>query len=341
MSLYDDIDLPTTTEDTTVEEKRTLYVDIEDSVSISKEPVTYDLDKETGKEDKLLMSALRFQPVRRHQNAKKSTRSGSGNSITTERNKMTAVLEEETTGGLFTPGGIERPMDRVRTNVYDQDYDPLRPNDYHEYTNSEEREYENEDWRQYLLMIKNDYTNDDIDNERQGLDYEQINDQSDDEDERPDGRQVPQKSVASKILGRYGWKPGQGLGVSSDGIVKALRFVVNKKRPGSGRIVDKNKRPAMISKFGKMSKVVVVRGAPLNPDDEKLSGVIGTRCQQFGRVERVSVQRRGHGSPDIFVKFADEQGALRAVNSWDQKFHGELPDPRYYDEADFERGVYD
>lgn len=54
------------------------------------------------------------------------------------------------------------------------------------------------------------------------------------------------KDFAKRILLRYGWTPGQGLGVQDrQGITKALRLKLNRNRSGGmggrGRIIDKNK----------------------------------------------------------------------------------------------------
>ena len=87
-----------------------------------------------------------------------------------------------------------------------------------------------------------------------------------------------QKGFAERLMSKYGWTKGTGLGASGSGIVDPLRVQLEKqkKKPdsegggfvrsgGTGKIIGGKKlgRPsaeAETSKFGKASEVIVLRG---------------------------------------------------------------------------------
>lgn len=83
-----------------------------------------------------------------------------------------------------------------------------------------------------------------------------------------------QKGFAERLLSKYGWTKGSGLGASGEGIVKPLQVKVEKqkKRPdsegggfatpaGRGTIIGgKRKGGEDTGKFGPMSEVIVLRG---------------------------------------------------------------------------------
>ncbi|ANB11431.1 RNA-binding protein, G-patch type (predicted) [Sugiyamaella lignohabitans] len=168
---------------------------------------------------------------------------------------------------------------RAEYTLWTEDYDPLHPNSYHDYKESEEKLAEDQDWLDYLLNLRAERDREQDGNVRYGLDYgskgsganesededqltsketeaetgdqeEQGEDDNIDEEEEKEDVTLNQKSAtvppgdsfAASLLKKYGWKPGKGLGKSSNGIVRPLVVIASKKRPGSGRIVQSRGR---------------------------------------------------------------------------------------------------
>lgn len=179
-----------------------------------------------------------------------------------------------------------------------------------------------------------------------------------------------QRGFAARLMSKYGWSKGQGLGADNSGIAQPLRVQVEKrrKRPdsegggwaepgGRGRIIDasrnnNNKKAAAdssdasVGKFGAISPVIVLRRMLDKIEDlqheveEGLGQEIGEECgDNYGRVERLYIDVQGH---NVYIKFVDQVSALRAVNALDGRvFAGSAIEPQYYDLEAFEKGVYE
>lgn len=160
-----------------------------------------------------------------------------------------------------------------------------------------------------------------------------------------------QKGFAERLLAKYGWTKGSGLGASGTGIVNPLQVKVEKqkKKPdaegggfvtpaGRAKIIGgRRKAEPEESKFGSMSEVVVLHGMVDGMDldaeleageDGGLMQEIGEECaekvsqrlvfensvtnsQQYGRVERVYIDRNSENKVPVFVKFTSQLSALR------------------------------
>lgn len=159
-----------------------------------------------------------------------------------------------------------------------------------------------------------------------------------------------QKGFAERLLSKYGWTKGSGLGATGSGIVNPLQVKVEKqkKRPdsegggfatpaGRGKIIGGTRKTAEDEgKFGRMSEVVVLKGMLNGMDlDAELEGgnlmqEIGEECsekvslyricsicltfltpEQYGNVERVFIARDSEPPVPVFVKFTNQLSALR------------------------------
>ncbi|KAK4121326.1 hypothetical protein N657DRAFT_125080 [Parathielavia appendiculata] len=152
-----------------------------------------------------------------------------------------------------------------------------------------------------------------------------------------------QKDFARRLMAKYGWTKGSGLGASASGITSALRVQVEKRRrkpdaEGGGFADPKGGRGRIIApktsitatnphhnndkgggkeqgRFGKMSVVVLLEHmldnmADLESEVEAgLGQEIGEECgERYGRVERIVVDVEGRR---VFIKFVEGVSALR------------------------------
>ncbi|KAI9731789.1 MAG: hypothetical protein M1834_004578 [Cirrosporium novae-zelandiae] len=196
-----------------------------------------------------------------------------------------------------------------------------------------------------------------------------------DAEEAPRSNRPGQAGFAERLLRKYGWTSGTGLGANNTGIVTPLAAKVTKqkKKPdsegggfatpsGMGKIVGGKKKKgaeAEEGKFGKMSEVVILKGmvdgmdldAEMRGEGGGLMQEIGEECaDKYGNVERVYIHRDGGeedaegrktGTP-VFVRFTSQLSALRAVNALEGRiFNGNTIQARFFDSEKFEKGIYE
>ena len=121
-------------------------------------------------------------------------------------------------------------------------------------------------------------------------------------DDAPRSLRPGQKGFAERLMSKYGWSKGSGLGASGSGIVNPLRVQIEKqkKRPdsdgggfvgpgGRGKIIGGQKKGGLDidpddDKFGVMSEVVILRGMVDGMDlDTELEGAgDGGLMQEIG-----------------------------------------------------------
>ncbi|EWG40407.1 hypothetical protein FVEG_02810 [Fusarium verticillioides 7600] len=167
-----------------------------------------------------------------------------------------------------------------------------------------------------------------------------------------------QFGFAHRLMSKYGWTKGSGLGADESGIVNPLRVQVEKRRKkadadgggwaepgGKGKIVGGKRKEENTGKFGAMSDVIVLRNMLENmPNlEEEIAGglgqEIGEECgEKYGRVERLYIDQE---SRRVFIKFTNQVSALRAVNELDGRvFNGNTIVPEFFDTEKFEQGKY-
>lgn len=119
----------------------------------------------------------------------------------------------------------------------------------------------------------------------------------DGDEDAPRSNRPGQKGFAERLLSKYGWTKGSGLGADGSGIAKPLQVKVEKrkKRPdsegggfvtpaGRGTIIGgKRKGGDDPGKFGTMSEVIILRGMLDGMDLEtELTGEGGGLMQEIG-----------------------------------------------------------
>jgi splicing factor 45 len=186
------------------------------------------------------------------------------------------------------------------------------------------------------------------------------------EEEQQRSSRPGQAGFAERLMAKYGWSKGQGLGAKGTGIVNPLyaKADVRKKKSdaegggfatpaGTGKILGGRKAKGAAEeeqgKFGAMSEVIRLEHMLVGMDvDEELSrgegGImqeIGEECgDKYGTVERVYIHRRSaqEGGPLVFVCFVSQLSALRAVNALDGRvFGGNAITARFWDKERFSR----
>ncbi|KAF9637396.1 hypothetical protein BFW01_g8292 [Lasiodiplodia theobromae] len=185
-----------------------------------------------------------------------------------------------------------------------------------------------------------------------------------DAEDAPRSRTPGQKGFAQRMMEKYGWEKGKGLGANENGIITPLRAQTEKRLrlsdaqgggwagpAGMGKITGgkKAKSSEEEGKHGKMSAVIVMTNMLVGLDVQQeldegnLVQEIGDELDKAGgRVERVFVDRYASGDDiPVFAKFTNELSALRAVNAMDgRRFNGNTISARYFDVDKFEKGDY-
>ncbi|ROT41509.1 hypothetical protein SODALDRAFT_260923, partial [Sodiomyces alkalinus F11] len=178
------------------------------------------------------------------------------------------------------------------------------------------------------------------------------------ETHQPRSNRPGQAGFAQRLMSKYGWTKGSGLGVDESGIINPLRVQVEKRKKKSdaegggwaepaakSRILGGRRKDNGASRFGPMSEVIVLRNMLEGMEDlqgEIANGLgqeIGEECgDKYGRVERLYIDTEDR---QVFIKFTDQVSALRAVNELDGRiFNGNTVRPSFYDAEKFEQGIY-
>ncbi|EXJ58684.1 hypothetical protein A1O7_06113 [Cladophialophora yegresii CBS 114405] len=187
--------------------------------------------------------------------------------------------------------------------------------------------------------------------------------------DQPRSKRPGQVGFAERLMAKYGWSKGQGLGAQGTGIINPLYAKADKRKKradaegggyatpaGTGRILGgQRSRTAEAEeegKFGAMSEVIRLEGmlTGLDLDDELAQGEggimqeIGEECgDKYGSVERVYIHRPGSEEEEalVFVHFVSQLSALRAVNALEGRiFNGNPIRAKFWPKEQFDRDQY-
>jgi splicing factor 45 len=189
--------------------------------------------------------------------------------------------------------------------------------------------------------------------------------------DQPRTNRPGQKGFAERLLKKYGWEKGQGLGAQGEGITTAIVAKADKRKKlpdakgggwaapaNMGKIVGGKKRKIDTSseatgtddpRFGKMSEVIKLESmldgldVQREIEDNNLMQEVGDEMgSKYGNVERVFVWREEIGGKnEVFVKFTSQLSALRAVNAMmGTSFAGNEVTAMFWDVEKFEKGEY-
>jgi splicing factor 45 len=130
---------------------------------------------------------------------------------------------------------------------------------------------------------------------------EEPEEEEDPEEDAPRSKRPGQKGFAERLMSKYGWSKGTGLGADGSGIVNPLRVQVEKRKKksdaegggfrdsgGRGKIIGGKKnapdKASEAGKFGPMSEVIVLRGMVdgMDLDQEVEGGGDGGLMQEIG-----------------------------------------------------------
>ncbi|GKT91207.1 G-patch domain-containing protein [Colletotrichum tofieldiae] len=253
--------------------------------------------------------------------------------------------------------------DQPAETNWDDIYDPTKPTNVEEYLRSDERIREVQEWKRLLYRHRRRRSSsEDSDDEPSrrpattlGLGAAPT---ADDEPPAPRSSRPGQAGFAQRLMSKYGWTKGSGLGADESGIVNPLRVQVEKRKKRSDAegggwaepanrakvLGGKRKGDGEGGKFGgPMSEVIVLQQMLDNMEDlqgEIANGLgqeIGEECgERYGRVERLYIDVENR---QVFIRFTDQVSALRAVNELDGRvFNGNTVVPKFYDTEKFERG---
>jgi splicing factor 45 len=187
--------------------------------------------------------------------------------------------------------------------------------------------------------------------------------------DQPRSSRPGQAGFAERLMSKYGWSKGQGLGAQGTGIINPLYAKADKRKKKSdaegggfatpattGKILGGNKSKAARAeeegKFGAMSEVVRLDGMlngldveeELSRDEGGILQEIGDECgTKYGSVQRVYIHRpeTEDEQPLVFVSFVSQLSALRAVNALEGRiFNGNPIKARFWPKDKFDDGDY-
>ncbi|CDY12060.1 BnaC03g59760D [Brassica napus] len=154
-----------------------------------------------------------------------------------------------------------------------------------------------------------------------------------------------QMTAAERMMAKMGWKQGQGLGKSEQGITTPLMAKKTDRR--AGVIVNASEKKVVkgVSISGEPTRVLLLRNmvGPGEVDDE-LEEEVGTECGKYGTVTRVLIFEitepnfPTHEAVRIFVQFSRPEETTKALVDLDGRFFGgRTVRATFYDEVKFSK----
>ena len=171
----------------------------------------------------------------------------------------------------------------------------------------------------------------------------------------PDDHTPDPTKFAERLMERYGYKQGEGLGAEGNkGMVRPLEARATKRGAARGTIVNRNPDEAHAqarAQYGEPSEVIVLdhvldTEADITRDTPQeigtyLGAYAAHLCEEHGYVDRVVLHPMSSGVRAL-VQFTGMAGAYRTVRALDQHvFRGRPIRSKYYPAARFAVGDHD
>ncbi|ESQ33819.1 hypothetical protein EUTSA_v10007861mg [Eutrema salsugineum] len=158
-----------------------------------------------------------------------------------------------------------------------------------------------------------------------------------------------QMTAAQRMMEKMGWKQGQGLGKSEQGITTPLMAKKTDRRAGvivnASEIKSSEKKVKSVNISGEPTRVLLLRNmvGPGEVDDE-LEDEVGSECGKYGTVTRVLIFEitepnfPTHEAVRIFVQFSRPEETTKALVDLDGRFFGgRTVRATFYDEVKFSK----
>ncbi|CAH8358368.1 unnamed protein product [Eruca vesicaria subsp. sativa] len=244
-----------------------------------------------------------------------------------------------------------------------EEYDPARPNDYEEYRREKKRKAMEAEMKRELDKRRLEEEKErEIERERE-RDQAPLNISGEEAWKRRaamsgggggSSRRSPspppetggQMTAAERMMAKMGWKQGQGLGKSEQGITTPLMAKKTDRR--AGVIVNASEKKKIVKSVnitGEPTRVLLLRNmvGPGEVDDE-LEEEVGSECGKYGTVTRVLIFEiteanfPTHEAVRIFVQFSRPEETTKALVDLDGRFFGgRTVRATFYDEVKFSK----
>ncbi|KAF8092835.1 hypothetical protein N665_0400s0034 [Sinapis alba] len=265
-----------------------------------------------------------------------------------------------------------------------EEYDPARPNDYEEYRREKKNKAMEAEMKRELDNKRRHHEEEEVKEKREREDESRLNISGEEAWKRraamsggggkrrsssPPGNvdngfsmrtsetsglgvgAGGQMTAAQRMMEKMGWKQGQGLGKSEQGITTPLMAKKTDRRAGvivnasEKNISSSEKKVKSVNISGEPTRVLLLRNmvGPGEVDDE-LEEEVGSECGKYGTVTRVLIFEiteanfPTHEAVRIFVQFSRPEETTKALVDLDGRFFGgRTVRATFYDELKFSK----